>query len=123
MRRANLKAETINLLCYKCHAEKQGPFAFPHPPVTRERRFATSRTARWRATYCGSRRSSSALRCHIGHNGTTHPRSNHGLTPTNINARTSLRQPLYTNCTQCHTQIHGTDLPAPSEPNASILTR
>ena len=30
----NLKAETVNLLCYKCHAEKQGPFAYPHPPVT-----------------------------------------------------------------------------------------
>ena len=29
----NLKEATINLLCYKCHAEKQGPFAFEHPPV------------------------------------------------------------------------------------------
>ena len=29
----NLKAETINQLCYKCHAEKTGPFAYPHPPV------------------------------------------------------------------------------------------
>ncbi len=29
----NLKAETINQLCYKCHAEKAGPFAYPHPPV------------------------------------------------------------------------------------------
>ena len=30
----DLKEETINLVCYKCHAEKQGPFAYEHPPVT-----------------------------------------------------------------------------------------
>ncbi len=30
----NLRAETLNLLCWKCHAEKQGPFAYEHPPVT-----------------------------------------------------------------------------------------
>ncbi len=32
----NIKAEGLNVnqLCYKCHADKQGPFAHPHPPVT-----------------------------------------------------------------------------------------
>jgi len=28
-----LKADSINELCYKCHAEKRGPFAFEHAPV------------------------------------------------------------------------------------------
>jgi len=28
-----LKADSVNELCYKCHAEKRGPFAFEHPPV------------------------------------------------------------------------------------------
>ena len=32
----NLKAEHVNLLCWKCHAEKQGPFAYEHPPVTED---------------------------------------------------------------------------------------
>ena len=41
----NLREPTINLLCYKCHAEKQGPFAIEHPPVRGNARFATSRTA------------------------------------------------------------------------------
>ena len=28
-----LKADSVNDLCYKCHAEKRGPFAFEHAPV------------------------------------------------------------------------------------------
>lgn len=28
-----IKADSVNELCYKCHAEKRGPFAFEHPPV------------------------------------------------------------------------------------------
>lgn len=28
-----VKADTFNELCYKCHAEKRGPFMWEHPPV------------------------------------------------------------------------------------------
>lgn len=28
-----VKADSVNDLCYKCHAEKRGPYAFEHPPV------------------------------------------------------------------------------------------
>jgi DmsE family decaheme c-type cytochrome len=28
-----LKADTLNELCYNCHAEKRGPYAFEHDPV------------------------------------------------------------------------------------------
>ena len=28
-----LKAESVNELCYSCHAEKRGPFLFEHAPV------------------------------------------------------------------------------------------
>ena len=31
--KAMTKADSINDLCYKCHAEKRGPYAFEHPPV------------------------------------------------------------------------------------------
>jgi len=31
--KAMLKADSVNELCFKCHAEKRGPFAFEHPPV------------------------------------------------------------------------------------------
>ncbi|OFZ53624.1 MAG: hypothetical protein A2428_15095 [Bdellovibrionales bacterium RIFOXYC1_FULL_54_43] len=28
-----IRAETNNQLCYRCHADKRGPFVFEHPPV------------------------------------------------------------------------------------------
>ena len=28
-----IKADSVNELCYTCHAEKRGPFRFEHPPV------------------------------------------------------------------------------------------
>lgn len=31
--KAMIKADSINELCYNCHAEKRGPFAFEHVPV------------------------------------------------------------------------------------------
>ena len=31
--RGMIKADSVNELCYKCHAEKRGPYAFEHPPV------------------------------------------------------------------------------------------
>ena len=31
--RMMLKADSVNELCYQCHTEKRGPFAFEHPPV------------------------------------------------------------------------------------------
>lgn len=31
--KAMIKADSVNDLCYKCHAEKRGPYAFDHPPV------------------------------------------------------------------------------------------
>ncbi len=30
----SLKAQTLNELCYECHAEKEGPFVWEHAPVT-----------------------------------------------------------------------------------------
>ena len=116
----NLKAERINLLCYKCHAEKQGPFAYPHAPVTENCAIChephgtvTNNLLRQPTTFL-------CLRCHVGHRRTaSHP----GVPAANIDTLTQIRQPLFTNCTQCHTQIHGSDVPAPTEPNASIMIR
>ncbi len=30
---SQIKADSVNQLCYKCHAEKRGPYMFEHPPV------------------------------------------------------------------------------------------
>jgi len=101
----NLRAERLNLLCWKCHAEKQGPFVYEHPPVTED------------CSYCHEPHGTVAndllrqpttflcLRCHSGH------RRRHGFA--NIDDNVDAQAAFYTDCTQCHTQIHGSDLPGP----------
>ena len=114
----NLKAETINLLCYKCHAEKQGPFAYPHPPVNENccichepHGTVANNLLRQPPTFL-------CLRCHTGHrdldhgghphyaerrhdrtaghSGTTQPRR----LPREPRLEPNTRAALYTNCTQ-----------------------
>ena len=62
-----LREPTVNLLCYRCHAEKQGPFAYEHPPVTEDcgichepHGTVTNNLLRQPATFL-------CLRCHSGH--------------------------------------------------------
>jgi DmsE family decaheme c-type cytochrome len=124
--KGNLKADSINELCYECHAEKEGPFVYGHAPATEncaschEPHGTVARNLlREPVTFL-------CLRCHAGHS--THDRSHNcsrchqladGLV-TNVGAGPrdpmvptdpASRRALFTDCTQCHTQIHGSDLP------------
>ena len=97
-----LREPTVNLVCYRCHAEKQGPFAYEHPPVTEDcgichepHGTVTNNLLRQPATFL-------CLRCHSGHRSDSRPLDDP--------ANTVMRQALYTDCSQCHSQVHGSDL-------------
>ena len=115
----NLKEPTINMVCYKCHAEKQGPFAYEHPPVTENCAIChnphgtvANNLLRQPATFL-------CLRCHTGHRkGPTGP--NHTPLMGDVGTSPSLQAAFYTDCTQCHKQIHGSDVPSPHLPNAKL---
>jgi predicted CXXCH cytochrome family protein len=103
----NLKEATVNLLCYKCHAEKQGPFAFEHAPVRENcdichnpHGTVANNLLKQPATFL-------CLRCHAGHHA-AHGFSG-GVSPLNLANNPAIRQPFYTNCAQCHQQVHGSD--------------
>jgi DmsE family decaheme c-type cytochrome len=120
----NLKAETINLLCYKCHAEKSGPFAYPHPPVTENCAICHEPHGTVANNMLKQPPVFLCLRCHVGHRRTV-PATSH---PTisgvaDIDHSPNLRPDFYTNCTQCHSQVHGSDVPSPTTPNAAALFR
>ncbi|MHB8901635.1 MAG: cytochrome c3 family protein [Thermoguttaceae bacterium] len=121
----NLKEDTINAVCYECHAEKEGPFAYEHAPVTENcahchepHGTVANNLLRQPTTFL-------CLRCHAGHS--THNASDQCLRchfvdgdPTNVGGgpldpsiptTPTSRQALFTDCTQCHSQVHGSDLP------------
>jgi DmsE family decaheme c-type cytochrome len=118
-REGNLKGETVNLLCYKCHAEKQGPFAYAHPPVTENCGICHEPHGTVANNLLKQPPTFLCLRCHSGHLNATHTYGSTGGA-ININTNTSIRRALYTNCTECHTQIHGSDIPTPHQPGAMM---
>lgn len=97
-----LKQPTVNLTCYKCHSSKQGPFVYEHPPVTENCMICHNPHGSVVNQLLKQPTTFLCLRCHTGHNGKNHVHL--GQVP-------SHRAAFYTNCTQCHHEIHGSDLP------------
>ena len=102
-----LRADSTNELCFRCHAEKRGPFLWEHPPVEEN------------CLIChdshGSNHSKLLVRktpllcqsCHIeGHPGSPYT-SLHSFSGT-----ASGRNRFYArSCLNCHTDIHGSNGP------------
>lgn len=101
----NLKAERLNLLCWKCHAEKQGPFVYEHPPVTEDCSYCHEPHGTVANNLLRQPTTFLCLRCHSGH------RARHSFE--SIDTQEAVRDAFYTDCVVCHTEIHGSDLPSP----------
>jgi DmsE family decaheme c-type cytochrome len=122
----SLKAETLNQLCFECHGEKEGPFVWEHAPVTEDCSYCHAPHGTVANNLLHQPTTFLCLRCHTGH-------STHGGSPQcerchfvedefilvgggpkdpSIPTTPSLRQALFTDCTQCHTQVHGSDNPS-----------
>jgi DmsE family decaheme c-type cytochrome len=103
----NIREATINLLCYKCHADKQGPYAFEHPPVRENCAICHEPHGTVANNLLRQPPTFLCLRCHAGHHA-AHTFSG-AVAPLRVQNNPSLRPELYTDCTQCHQQIHGSD--------------
>ena len=102
----NLRAETVNALCYKCHTDKRGPFLWEHPPVEEN------------CLNCHNSHGSNHMRllkksapnvCQECHNWSNHPSAprssaqGYGASGTaNFSSQFVGRA-----CLNCHTKVHG----------------
>jgi DmsE family decaheme c-type cytochrome len=96
---ALLKENSINDNCYKCHAEKRGPFLFEHAPVREN-----------------------CLSCHDPHGSNTEymlkvsrPRlcaECHGFGHGSLTNGPRTVETFGRSCQNCHTQIHGSNSPS-----------
>lgn len=108
-----------NDLCVTCHAEKEGPYIFQHEPVEED------------CTICHQPHGSTAdnllvanepflcLQCHEFHFHTGLEARPEAPTFTvggrqypNVLGAHGYQRSFATKCTQCHTQVHGSDLPS-----------
>jgi DmsE family decaheme c-type cytochrome len=96
-----LRADNIKATCTGCHAEKEGPFVFEHADVVEDCSNCHSPHGSVNNHLLKQSMPFLCLQCHEGH-------------------RTSATRPAekkaayYTRCTDCHSTIHGTDIPSPS---------
>lgn len=105
-----LRQDTVKATCTYCHAEKEGPFVFEHADVTEDCLNCHNQHGSVNNFLLVARVPFLCLQCHDGHRTVDDPAL--AGTP---EALRGWNAALYTRCTDCHSQIHGTDIPGPSE--------
>ncbi len=94
-----LKAATVNEVCYTCHAEKRGPFLWMHAPVAMDCLNCHTPHGSVNLHMLTIREPLLCQQCHIG--------MDHGSTPQRAISAFVLTQ----SCTHCHSQMHGSNSP------------
>jgi DmsE family decaheme c-type cytochrome len=104
-----IKAENNNQLCYKCHADKRGPYIWEHPPVEED------------CMKCHSPHGTKAAKllkekqpqlCQSCHDWSRHPGTPYGGQAVFNGPGSALgRGDLARGCTACHGTIHGSNAP------------
>lgn len=89
----NLRADNLNELCFRCHAEFQGPFTYQHVPVTESCVKCHTSHGSMHRNMLQVSEPMLCLQCHPGHH------NGSGV-------------PLLNRCTNCHSAIHGSDVPS-----------
>ncbi len=96
-----LRRDTVKATCTQCHPEKEGPFAFEHADLMDDCRNCHTPHGSVNNNLLIQREPFLCLQCHP-----THPISN--------TTTAEQKRAFYTRCTDCHSQIHGSDLPSTS---------
>ncbi len=99
-----LVESTVNETCYRCHAEKRGPFLFEHEPVQDDCGECHNPHGSVNDSLLVAR---PPFLCQQCHNDTRHP----GTVYANANVAANNRT-VGKACTNCHTNVHGSNHPA-----------
>lgn len=94
-----LKRATIKETCILCHAEKAGPFVFEHAETAEDCISCHSPHGSVNNNLLNVQVPFLCLQCHSGHR-------------TSTKSTAESKAAFYTRCTDCHSQIHGSDLPS-----------
>lgn len=107
MAKAMVKSETVNQLCYKCHADKRGPFIAPHAPVEEDCMICHAPHGTKAAKLTREKVPNLCQNCHqmSTHSGTFYDKNGFYGNSTSSSSFKSRA------CLNCHGSIHGTNAP------------
>jgi DmsE family decaheme c-type cytochrome len=110
-------SQRLNDLCFTCHQDKEGPFIFEHEPVVESCTLCHTPHGSVANNLLTANEPMLCFQCHEPHFhaglvspggeievGGTHRENPFGTASMNV--------AFTTKCSQCHSQIHGTDLPS-----------
>jgi len=98
-----LREPTVKATCTRCHMEKQGPFVYEHADVTEDCTNCHNPHGSPNRPMLAAGQPFLCLQCHAGHQG------DHAVDSLNASEK---KQVFYNRCTDCHSMIHGTDVPS-----------
>jgi DmsE family decaheme c-type cytochrome len=104
---ALLAEPTLNDNCYRCHAEKRGPFLFEHAPVTEDCSHCHQPHGSINDALLTARTPFLCQQCHSAAFHPSLPTTGSGLPGGSANQNL-----LSKNCLNCHSQVHGSNHPS-----------
>ncbi len=97
-----LRGRTVKETCTKCHAEFRGPYIYEHADLTEDCLECHENHGSPNASLLILQETFLCMQCHSGHR-------------TSDTATAESKSAYYTRCTDCHSRIHGSDLPSTSK--------
>jgi len=111
-------SDSPNDLCFACHSDKQGPFVFEHSPVIEDCATCHDSHGSIANNLLTSNEPFLCLQCHQAHFHATLDGSIGDFESIDgyagMSHSQSAKRAFMTKCTQCHTEIHGSDFPSQS---------
>jgi DmsE family decaheme c-type cytochrome len=106
----NMLAEpTLNETCYRCHAEKRGPFLWEHPPARENCDFCHAPHGSNHPSLLVQRQPLLCQQCHVAafHPSTAYPGPDPNATPPRLDIHLVAK-----GCLNCHSEVHGSNHPS-----------
>ena len=101
----HLQKDNIKETCVQCHPQKRGPFLYEHADVAEDCLNCHNSHGSVNQSLLTVREPFLCLQCHEGH---------FINTPSGQRISAGAARAYYTRCTDCHSRIHGTDVPSSS---------
>lgn len=102
-----MRKDSIRDTCFQCHPDKKGPYLYEHADVLDDCTNCHSPHGSVNPDLLQARQPFLCLRCHEGHRINDHAR-------TNVLTDATGASHMYRRCTDCHSTIHGSDIPSVS---------